>query len=86
MSFLYNQRWGLSYWNARFYAKKLPVRAEIRSVESRAYPLPRSATATNVTPRATTCPLKHDRELAGEVLQGWNAYNITSDKTYGVGG
>ena len=38
------------------------------------------------TPRNNLYALKHDRELAGEVLQGWNAYNITSDKTYGVGG
>jgi mono/diheme cytochrome c family protein len=29
--------------------------------------------------------LKHDRELAGEILQGWKAYNITSDKIFGIG-
>ena len=29
--------------------------------------------------------MRHDRELTGEVLQGWKAYNITSDKTHGVG-
>jgi mono/diheme cytochrome c family protein len=38
------------------------------------------------TPRNILYALKHDRELAGEVLQGWKAYNITSDKTYGIGG
>jgi mono/diheme cytochrome c family protein len=38
------------------------------------------------TPRNVLYGLRHDQELAGEVLQGWKAYNITSDKTYGVGG
>jgi mono/diheme cytochrome c family protein len=37
------------------------------------------------TPRNVLFGLRHDQELAGEVLQGWKAYNITSDKTYGIG-
>jgi mono/diheme cytochrome c family protein len=37
------------------------------------------------TPRNVLFALKHTKELAGEILQGWKAYNITSDTIYGIG-
>jgi mono/diheme cytochrome c family protein len=37
------------------------------------------------TPRNPAYGLESGREFAGEFLQGWDAYNITSDKRFGVG-
>ena len=58
LSFPYNQRWGLSYWNALFLRKErfrsVPGKSEALEIAA-PISLPRSATATNVTPRATTC-------------------------------
>jgi mono/diheme cytochrome c family protein len=89
LSFPYNQRWGLSYWNALFLRKERfqSERGKSDAWNRGAY----LATALGHcnechTPRNILYALKHDRELAGEVLQGWKAYNITSDKTYGIGG
>jgi mono/diheme cytochrome c family protein len=88
LSFPYNQRWGLSYWNALFLRKERfqPTQGKSDAWNRGAY----LATALGHcnechTPRNSLYALKHDRELAGEVLQGWRAYNITSDKRYGVG-
>jgi mono/diheme cytochrome c family protein len=37
------------------------------------------------TPRNVGFGMEHGRELAGEELQGWRAYNITADGKYGIG-
>jgi mono/diheme cytochrome c family protein len=37
------------------------------------------------TPRNLAYGLESSRDLAGEVLQGWDAYNITPDKRFGLG-
>jgi mono/diheme cytochrome c family protein len=88
LSFPYNQRWSLSYWNALFLRKERfhPAQGESNAWNRGAY----LATALGHcnechTPRNLLYSLKHGRELAGEVLQGWKAYNITADKTYGIG-
>jgi len=89
LSFPYNQRWGLSFWNALFLREERfqPTPGKSDAWNRGAY----LATALGHcnechTPRNSLYALKHDRELTGEVLQGWKAYNITSDKTYGIGG
>jgi mono/diheme cytochrome c family protein len=89
LSFPYNQRWGLSFWNALFLRKERfrPAQGQSDAWNRGAY----LATALGHcnechTPRNILYALKHDRELAGEVLQGWKAYNISSDKVYGIGG
>ena len=89
LSFPYSQRWGLSYWNALFLRKQRfqPAPGHSPAWNRGAY----LATALGHcnechTPRNILYALKHELELAGEVLQGWKAYNITSDKTYGIGG
>jgi mono/diheme cytochrome c family protein len=88
LSFPYNQRWSLSYWSALFLRKERfqPAQDKSNAWNRGAY----LATALGHcnechTPRNLLYSLKHDRELAGEVLQGWKAYNITPDKTYGIG-
>ncbi|APH59122.1 Membrane-bound aldehyde dehydrogenase, cytochrome c subunit [Granulibacter bethesdensis] len=37
------------------------------------------------TPRGWTYGLKNSRALSGETMQGWKAYNITSDPKQGIG-
>jgi mono/diheme cytochrome c family protein len=89
LSFPYNQRWGLSYWNALFLRKERFEPAQDKSdAWNRGAYLATALGHCNEchTPRNILYALKHDRELAGEVLQGWKAYNITSDKTDGIGG
>lgn len=89
LSFPYNQRWGLSLWNALFLRKERfqPVEGKSAAWNRGAY----LATALGHcgechTPRNALFAMKRGEALSGEVLQGWKAYNITSDKTYGIGG
>jgi mono/diheme cytochrome c family protein len=88
LMFPFNLRWGLSFWNALFLRKE-----RFQSTPGKSDAWNRGAYLATAlghcnechTPRNILFALKHDRELAGEVLQGWKAYNITSDKRYGVG-
>jgi mono/diheme cytochrome c family protein len=88
LSFPYNQRWSLSYWNTLFLRKE-----RFQSVPGRSNAWNRGAYLATAlghcnechTPRNLLYSLRHNRELAGEVLQGWKAYNITPDKIYGIG-
>jgi mono/diheme cytochrome c family protein len=88
LAFPFNQRWGLSLWNALFLRKE-----RFQSVQGKSDAWNRGAYLATAlghcnechTPRNSFYALEHDREFAGEVLQGWKAYNITSDETYGVG-
>jgi mono/diheme cytochrome c family protein len=88
LSFPFNQRWGLSFWNALFLRKERFQSAQGKSAAwNRGAYLATALGHCNEchTPRNLLYALKHDRELAGEVLQGWKAYNITSDEIYGIG-
>jgi mono/diheme cytochrome c family protein len=88
LSFPFNQRWGLSFWNALFLRKERFQSAQGKSdAWNRGAYLATALGHCNEchTPRNLLYALKHDRELAGEVLQGWKAYNITSDEIYGIG-
>jgi len=88
LSFPFNQRWGLSYWNALFLRKERFQSAQGKSdAWNRGAYLATALGHCNEchTPRNLLYALKHDRELAGEILQGWKAYNITSDKIFGIG-
>ncbi|MGO4700610.1 c-type cytochrome [Dyella sp. 2RAB6] len=88
LSFPFNQRWGLSVWNALFLKKERfqPAQGKSEAWNRGAY----LATALGHceechTPRNAMYALNSSRALSGEVLQGWKAYNITPDKTYGIG-
>jgi mono/diheme cytochrome c family protein len=88
LSFPFNQRWGLSYWSALFLRKERFQSAQGKSdVWNRGAYLATALGHCNEchTPRNVLFALKHTKELAGEILQGWKAYNITSDKIYGIG-
>jgi mono/diheme cytochrome c family protein len=88
LSFPFNQRWGMAFWNLVFLSDRrfAPDPAQSATVNRGAY----LATALGHcgechTPRNLAYGLESGREFAGEVLQGWQAYNITSDKRFGIG-
>ena len=88
LSFPFNQRWTLSLWNALFLKKERfqPVQGKPEAWNRGAY----LATALGLcgechTPRNVAFAMDNGKALAGAELQGWTAYNITSDKEHGIG-
>ena len=88
LGFPFNQRWAMAFWNAAFFksARFVPDASKPEQWNSGAY----LATALGHcgechTPRNLGFGLEHGRELAGQELQGWRAYNITADTKYGIG-
>jgi mono/diheme cytochrome c family protein len=88
LQFPFNQRWAMGFWNAAFFKSQRFAADPSKSPQwnSGAY------LATGLghcaechTPRNFGFGLEHSRELAGEELQGWRAYNITSDRQHGLG-
>jgi mono/diheme cytochrome c family protein len=88
LGFPFNQRWAMGFWNAAFFKSKRFEADPARSPEwnSGAYLAGALGHCAEChTPRNLGFGLKHRDALAGEELQGWRAYNITSDPTHGVG-
>jgi mono/diheme cytochrome c family protein len=88
LSFPFNQRWAMGFWNAAFFKNQRFAGDSSKPAQwnSGAY----LATALGHcgechTPRNFGFGLKHGSELAGEEVQGWKAYNITSDSERGIG-
>ena len=88
LSFPFNQRWAMGFWNAAFFKNQRFKSDDSKPVQwnSGAY----LATALGHcaechTPRNFGFGLKHASELAGEEVQGWKAYNITADSQHGIG-
>jgi mono/diheme cytochrome c family protein len=88
LSFPFNQRWGMAFWNLVFLSDRrfVPDPAQSAAVNRGAY----LATALGHcgechTPRNLAYGLESDHAFAGEVLEGWHAYDITADKEFGVG-
>ncbi len=86
--FPFSERWTLAFWNLvflderRFRADPAASEAENRG----AY----LATALGHcgechTPRNAGFAMETGRQFGGALLQGWHAYNITTDKDYGIG-
>jgi mono/diheme cytochrome c family protein len=79
----------MSVWNAAFFKSRrfVPDASKPEQWNSGAYLAGALGHCGEChTPRNLGFGLKHGRELAGEELQGWRAYNITSDPKYGIGG
>jgi mono/diheme cytochrome c family protein len=88
LAFPFNQRWAMGFWNAAFFKNQRFAADPSKPPEwnSGAY----LATALGHcgechTPRNLGFGLEHGKELAGEELQGWRAYNITAHPKYGIG-
>jgi len=88
LGFPFNQRWAMGFWNAAFFkdARFVVDTTKPAAWNSGAY----LATALGHcaechTPRNLGFGLEHSNELAGAPLEGWRAYNITSDKDHGIG-
>ncbi|MBK5122193.1 cytochrome c [Burkholderia sp. R-69980] len=88
LSFPFNQRWGMAAWNLLFFHEERFVPDARQSVEwNRGAYL---ATALGHcgechTPRNISFAMKSREFLSGTTVQGWKAYNTTSDQTYGIG-
>ena len=85
--FPFNQRWGLALWNGFFlddrrFKPDPAVPSEVNRGDYVANALGRCGECH--TPRTLAFSLS-DRLYAGARLEGWNAYNITSHKEYGIG-
>lgn len=88
LSFPFNQRWGMKFWNLAFFNNQrfTPNTEQDEQWNRGAY----LATALGHcaechTPRSIAFNLKQSKNLSGEVVQGWFAGNITPDKETGIG-
>ncbi len=88
LSFPFNQRWTLAFWNLAFLDEhRFRPDPALTSGENRGAYL---ATALGHcgechTPRNVGFAMEIGRQFGGAVAQGWHAYNITTDKDYGIG-
>jgi mono/diheme cytochrome c family protein len=88
LSFPFNQRWTLAFWNIAFLDQhRFRPDPAATEVQNRGAYL---ATALGHcgechTPRNAGFAMETGRQFGGALLQGWHAYNITSDP-YGIGG
>jgi mono/diheme cytochrome c family protein len=89
LSFPFNQRWAMGFWNAVFFDNQrfAPVPGKSPEWNRGAYLATALAHCAEChTPRNIGFALDHRKEFAGAVVDGWQAPNITSDPTQGIGG
>ena len=88
LAFPFNQRWALAFWNLAFLDDhRFKPEPALSAGENRGAYL---ATALGHcgechTPRNIGFAMEIGRQFGGAVAQGWHAYNITTDKEYGIG-
>jgi mono/diheme cytochrome c family protein len=88
LSFPFNQRWAMGFWNAAFFKSQRfqPDPAQSPQWNSGKYLAVALAHCGEChTPRNVAFAMEHGNEFAGQELQGWRAYNITSDQAHGIG-
>ena len=88
LGFPFNQRFGMLFWKAAFHksGRFTPDPAKSAQWNSGAYlAIALGHCGECHTPRNLGFGLEHGRELTGEEVQGWRAYNITSDPQHGIG-
>lgn len=86
--FPFNQRWLIGIWASLFDSDRRfePVATRSAQWNRGAYLVESLAHCGEChTPRNIAFALDNRRKFAGEVQSGWRAYNITSDKSSGVG-
>lgn len=88
LSFPFNQRWGMAFWNIVFHDP-----SRYRAEPSESDVVNRGAYLAGAlghcgechTPRNIGFATKSHDFLAGAEIEGWKAYNTTSDGVYGIG-
>jgi len=88
LGFPFNQRWAMGFWNAAFFKSQRFAADSSKSPQwnSGAYLAGALGHCAEChTPRNVGFGLEKRNELAGELLQGWRAYNITADPVHGIG-
>ena len=88
LGFPFSQRWGMILWDAAFHksGRFAPDPTKSAQWNSGAYLAAALGHCGEChTPRNLGFGLEHSRELTGEELQGWRAYNITADPRHGIG-
>jgi mono/diheme cytochrome c family protein len=88
LKFPYNQRWLMSFWSLLFNPDERFRPTPERSAEWNrgAYLVEALAHCGDChTPRNLLQALDNKRKFSGAVSDGWRAYNITADRTSGVG-
>jgi mono/diheme cytochrome c family protein len=89
LSFPFNQRWGMKFWDVAFFREHRFVPDQKQGVDWN-----RGAYLAGAlghcgechTPRNIGFAMKSRDYLSGTVIEGWKAYNTTSDQAYGIGG
>ncbi len=86
--FPFNQRWGMAVWNLLFLNNEpFQVDSQHSDEWNRGKYLVEGPGHCGEchSPRNVFQAVSSDRSLAGNLLQGWNAYNISSDPVRGIG-
>ncbi len=89
LSFPYNQRWSMIFWSFLFNANSrfAPNTAQSAQWNRGAYLAEALAHCGEChTPRNLAFALDNRKKFAGALTAGWRAFNITSDKSTGIGG
>jgi mono/diheme cytochrome c family protein len=89
LSFPFNQRWAMMFWSALFNSDTRFAPDTSRSPEWNrgAYLAEALAHCGEChTPRNLAFALDNRRKFGGAITAGWRAFNISSDKSTGVGG
>jgi mono/diheme cytochrome c family protein len=88
LTFPFNQRWAMSFWSAVFNpdTRFAPDTSKSPEWNRGAYLTEALAHCGEChTPRNLAFALNNRQKFAGAVTAGWRAFNISSDKTTGVG-
>lgn len=88
LSFPFNQRWGMYFWNLVFLDNQRfePDTKQSEQWNRGAYLVQGAGHCGEChTPRTMFQSVSSSEPLAGNLIQGWQAYNISSDKTHGIG-
>jgi mono/diheme cytochrome c family protein len=89
LTFPFNQRWAMTFWSALFNpdTRFEPDTSKSPEWNRGAYLAEALAHCGEChTPRNLAFALNNREKFAGAVTAGWRAFNISSDKTTGVGG
>ncbi|NWK98410.1 alcohol dehydrogenase [Sphingobium lactosutens] len=88
LGFPFNQRWGMFFWNTAFFRERRQPQVEGHNAtwHRGAYLADALGHCSEChTPRNLAFARKSGSAFAGSVTEGWKAYNITADKTDGIG-